>query len=166
VGNAADGTLTIYLGGSDQAFARWADVLAPLGTPVHLGPTGAGAAMKLVANSALAGVMGVIGEALALADGLGLDQQKVIAALLESPVGPALARKRDQIAADHYPRGFRLSLMLKDVRLVLDAAARRGVELRLAGQAEQWIAQAQRHGLGDHDYSAVVAEIRGRPATR
>jgi hypothetical protein len=39
------------------------------------------------------------------------------------------------------------------------------MELRLAWQAEQWIEQAQRHGLGDHDHSVVSAEIRRRPAT-
>jgi 3-hydroxyisobutyrate dehydrogenase-like beta-hydroxyacid dehydrogenase len=59
------------------------ELLAPLGTPIHLGPTGAGAGMKLVAKATLAGLMGLVGEA--LADGVGLQQQRVIAALLDSP---------------------------------------------------------------------------------
>ena len=165
VSNAVDGTLTLFLGGTESAFARWRDVLAPIGTPVHVGPTGAGAALKLVANSTLAGLMSLIGEALALADGFDLRQEQVLSALLDSPIGPALKRKLDKIERDHYDPSFALSLMLKDVRLVIDAAQRREVELRVVEGATRWIEQAERHGLGACDYSAVVAEIRRRDAT-
>jgi 3-hydroxyisobutyrate dehydrogenase-like beta-hydroxyacid dehydrogenase len=165
VSNAADGTLKIFVGGSDEAFARWRDLLSPIGTPVHLGPTGAGAAMKLVANSTLAGLMSLAGEALALGDGFGLDQQRVVSALLDSPIGPALERKLDKIEADRYDPSFRLSLMLKDMLLVRDAAQRRDVELRVVEGATRWIEEAQQDGLGGCDYSAVVAEVRGRDVT-
>jgi 3-hydroxyisobutyrate dehydrogenase-like beta-hydroxyacid dehydrogenase len=165
VSNAVDGTLQIFVGGSEESFARWRDLLAAMGTPIHLGPTGAGAAMKLVANSTLAGLMSLVGEALALADGFGLDQERVIPALLDSPIGPALSRKLDKIEGDHYAPSFKLSLMLKDMRLVLDAARHRRVELTLAEGAARWIDQAEDDGLGGYDYSVVVAHIRGRKAT-
>jgi 3-hydroxyisobutyrate dehydrogenase-like beta-hydroxyacid dehydrogenase len=122
VANAVDGSLQIFVGASQASFARCRELLAPMGTPIHLGPTGAGAAMKLVANATLAGLMGLVGEALALADGFGLDQQRVIAALLDSPIGPALSRKLDRIESDRYVASFRLSLMGKDMGLVLEAA--------------------------------------------
>jgi 3-hydroxyisobutyrate dehydrogenase-like beta-hydroxyacid dehydrogenase len=165
VANAVDGTLQIFVGGSKASFARCRDLLAPLGTPVHLGPTGAGAAMKLVANATLAGLMSLVGEALALADGFGLDPERVIPALLDSPIGPALSRKLDKIEGDHYTPSFKLSLMRKDLGLVLDTAERREVELKLVQGAARWIEQAEQHGLGGYDYSAVVAQIRGRTAT-
>ena len=165
VSNAVDGTLKIFVGGSEESFARWKDLLATMGTPIHAGPTGAGAAMKLVANSTLAGLMSLIGEALALADGFRLDQGTVVPVLLDSPIGPAMSRKLDKIERDHYTPSFKLSLMLKDMRLVLDAAARRGVELKLGQGATQWIDQAEQQGLGDYDYSAVVAHIRHRKAS-
>src|SRR3954454_4537633 len=63
VKDATEGTLRLYFGATDEAFARWSDVLAPLGKPVHVGPPGAGQALKLVANSTLAGLMSLIGEA-------------------------------------------------------------------------------------------------------
>jgi 3-hydroxyisobutyrate dehydrogenase-like beta-hydroxyacid dehydrogenase len=85
VSNVVDGTFQIVVGGSEESFARWRDLLAPMGTLIHVGPTGAGAAMKLVANSSLVGLMSLIGEALALADGFGLDQQTVVPVLLDSP---------------------------------------------------------------------------------
>lgn len=165
VSNAVDGTLQIFVGGSEESFVRWGDSLAAMGTPIHVGPTGSGAAMKLVANSTLAGLMSLVGEALALADGLGLDQERVIPVLLDSPIGPALSRKLDKIQGDHYAPSFRLSLMLKDMRLVMDAARDRGVELELAEGTLRWIDQAEHQGLGGYDYSAVVAHIRGRTAT-
>jgi 3-hydroxyisobutyrate dehydrogenase-like beta-hydroxyacid dehydrogenase len=165
VSNAVDGTLKIFIGGSEDAFERWRDVLAPIGTPVHLGPTGAGAAMKLVAQSTLAGLMSLAGEALALGDGFGLDQEQVISSLLDSPIGPALQRKLDKIESDSYEPSFRLSLMLKDMLLIRDAAQRRNVELRVVEGATRWIEEAQQDGLGGCDYSAVVAEVRGRDVT-
>ena len=161
VSNAVEGTLQIFVGGTEGSFARWREVLSPMGTPIHLGPTGAGAAMKLVANSTLAGLMGLIGEALVLADAFGLQQEPVIEALLRSPIGPALSRKLDKIRSGDYAPSFRLALMLKDLRLVLNAAARRGVDLELAPAAARWTEEAERQGLGERDYSAVIARIRG-----
>jgi len=163
VSNAADGSLKVFVGASEASFARWRDVLAAFGTPMHLGPHGSGAAMKLVANSTLSGMMSLVGEALLLSDALGLERERSLPILLESRIGPALEAKLDKIESGVYDPSFRLSLMLKDARLILDAAERRGVHLRVARAAEDWYEQAQASGLGDLDYSAVVAEITGRP---
>jgi 3-hydroxyisobutyrate dehydrogenase-like beta-hydroxyacid dehydrogenase len=118
VSNAKDGSLKVFIGGSDETFARWSEVLAPIGKTMHMGPLGSGQAMKLVANSALAGLMSLTGETLALADALGLAQDSAIAGLLESPLGPAMKRKIDKIESNNYTPSFKLELMLKDMRLV------------------------------------------------
>jgi 3-hydroxyisobutyrate dehydrogenase-like beta-hydroxyacid dehydrogenase len=164
VSNAIEGSLEIFVGATDAAFERWKEVLSALGTPLLLGPAGAGASMKLVANSTLAGLQGLIGEALALADAFGLDQERVIDALLPSPIGTALSRKLDKIRTDRYTPSFRLALMLKDMRLVLEAAERRRVRLELAPASARWLEDAERDGKGDLDYSSMIAEIRRRPA--
>ncbi len=109
--------------------------------------------------------MSLVGEALALADAFGLDEDVVVAALLESPIGPALQRKLDKIESGRFAPSFTLALMRKDVTLVADAASRRKVTLRVIDAARQWIEQADDHGLGGLDYSSVVAEVRGREAT-
>jgi 3-hydroxyisobutyrate dehydrogenase-like beta-hydroxyacid dehydrogenase len=165
VSNAEDGSLNVFVGSSEEAFGRWREVLSAFGNPMHLGGPGAGAAMKLVANSTLAGVITVAGEALALADGFGLDPQRALEGVLKTPIGPAVQRKVDKIESDRYDPSFRLALMLKDMRLVNDAARRREVDLKVAQAAERWVEQAAEHGLGDCDYSAVVAEIRRREAS-
>jgi 3-hydroxyisobutyrate dehydrogenase/2-hydroxy-3-oxopropionate reductase len=64
---AEGGTLHIFVGGETSLFEHWQPLVAELGSPIHVGPLGAGAAAKLVANATLVGTMSLLGEALALA---------------------------------------------------------------------------------------------------
>lgn len=139
-------------------------MLGVLGKPVHVGPLGAGASMKLVVNSTLGAVMTALGEALALGDKLGLDEAQVLDVLAESPVGVTVKSKRDKIESQTYTPNFKLSLAAKDVRLVSEAAARAGFDAHVAASAVGAFAAAEAAGLGDLDYSALVAHLRGQSA--
>lgn len=165
VPQATEGTLKIFVGGDAGVFERCRPVLEPMGAPRHLGPLGAGASMKLVANSILGALMGGLAEALALADAFGLDEAGVLDILAESPIGVTVKSKRKLIESGEYPANFKLGLAAKDLRLVTEAAGAAGVDLRMAAAARSWLEQANEHGLGDLDYSAVIAEVRGRPAS-
>ena len=165
VPQATDGTLKIFVGGAAAVFDRCRPVLDAMGTPRHLGPLGAGAAMKLVANSILGALMGGLAEALALADAFELDEGAVLDILAESPIGVTVKGKRTFIESGVYPANFKLALAAKDLRLVTSAAESAGVELRMAAAARSWLERADEHGLGDLDYSAVIADVRGRPAS-
>lgn len=165
VPQATDGTLKIFVGGDAAVLDRWRPVLETLGTPRHLGPLGSGAAMKLVANLCLGVLMTGLGEALALADGLGLDEAAVLDVLSESPIGTTARSKRERIESGHYPPNFRLALAAKDVRLVTETAEQFGVPLEVACAVRDRLDMANDHDeLSDLDYSAVVAAIRGLPA--
>jgi 3-hydroxyisobutyrate dehydrogenase-like beta-hydroxyacid dehydrogenase len=120
--------------------------------------------MKLVANSTLGALMTGLAEALALADGLALDEAAVLDILVESPIGVTAKSKRALIESGVYQPNFSLGLAAKDLRLVTEAAEAAGVELRLAAAARSWFERADEHGLGELDYSAVIADVRGRPA--
>jgi 3-hydroxyisobutyrate dehydrogenase-like beta-hydroxyacid dehydrogenase len=165
VPQATDGTLRIFVGGASEDFARWADVLEAMGEPIHLGPLGTGAAMKIVVNSTLGAIMGAVGEALVLADALGIEERAALDVLAQSPVGATIARKRDSIESGRYQPAFKLALARKDMDLVATTADGAGVELRIAPAARSWIAEATAAGLGALDYSAVIAHIRGRSAS-
>jgi 3-hydroxyisobutyrate dehydrogenase-like beta-hydroxyacid dehydrogenase len=165
VPQATEGTLKVFVGGDAEVFERLRPVLEAMGTPRHLGPLGAGASMKLVANSTLGALMTGLAEALALADGLGLDEPDVLDILSESPIGVTARGKRPLIERGVYTPNFTLSLAAKDLRLVTEAADAAGVELRVAAAARSWLERADEHGLGDLDYSAVIADVRGRPAS-
>jgi len=160
VPQATDGSLKIFVGGADEVFERWRPVLEVLGRPVRFGPLGSGAAMKLVANSTLGAVMSAVGEALALADGLGLNQALVLDTLAESPVGATVSSKRPLIESGEYQPNFALALAAKDLRLVDEAARRVGIDAWVAAAARAHFDDAHRAGLGELDYSAVIAHVR------
>ena len=166
VAQATDGSLKIFVGGDEDVFQRRRQVLEAMGTPRYLGPLGAGAAMKLVANSTLGVLMCGLAEALALADALGLEEAAVLDILAESPIGATVKSKRERIEANVYEPNFSLALAAKDLRLVEAAAERADLELGLAPAARRSMERAEEAGLGDLDYSAVIADVRGREPDR
>jgi 3-hydroxyisobutyrate dehydrogenase/2-hydroxy-3-oxopropionate reductase len=158
---AEAGTLQIFVGGSEPLLERVRPLLAELGSPIHVGPLGAGAAAKLVANLTLLGTLGVLGEALALADGLGLASEAMWEVLEGTPLGAQAERRRGAVESGEYPLRFALALARKDADLVADGAAAAGVEVPLARAARDWFADAEAAGFGELDYSSVLARIIG-----
>ena len=161
---ARDGILKIFAGGAEEVCGRWLPVLQAMGTPRRVGPLGAGAATKIAVNCALVVLMSELGEALALADAMGLDEQIMLDVLSDSPIGVTARGKRDLISSGSYPANFRLSLARKDARLICETAQAAGLNLPLAEAARTWFDHADEAGFADLDYSAVVAHIRGAPA--
>jgi 3-hydroxyisobutyrate dehydrogenase-like beta-hydroxyacid dehydrogenase len=159
---AEAGTLTIFAGGPEELVERWKPLLSALGTVLPVGPVGAGTAAKLVANTTLVGVIGVLGEALALGVGLGLARDSVFDVLAATPLAAQAERRREAFETGDYPPRFTLSLARKDADLILGAAAAAGIDLRLVEAARSWLAEAEAAGTGDRDYSAVLARIAGR----
>jgi len=158
---AEGGTLQIFVGGSEALFERVRPLLAELGSPVHVGPLGSGAAAKLVANLTLLGTLGLLGEALALAEGLGLAGEPMWKVLEGTPLGAQAKRRRGAVESGEYPLRFALALARKDADLVADAAAGAGVEVPLARAARHWFTEAEAAGWGESDYSSVLARIIG-----
>jgi 3-hydroxyisobutyrate dehydrogenase-like beta-hydroxyacid dehydrogenase len=156
---AEEGALAIFVGGPDALAERWMSLLAVLGTPHRVGPLGAGAAAKLVANSTLFGDLGVLGEALALARGLGLADEAAFEVLAATPLAAQAARRRPAIESGRYPPRFPLALAHKDADLIIAAAAAAGVDMRLARAAQTWLADAEDAGWADQDYAAILARI-------
>ena len=113
----------------------------------------------LVANTALVGVIGILGEALALAERLGLSRDAAFEVLGKTALAGQAERRRSAVESGEYPPRFALYLARKDADLILEAAAKKGLELRLTKAADEWLAEAENAGLGDKDYSAVLARI-------
>jgi 3-hydroxyisobutyrate dehydrogenase-like beta-hydroxyacid dehydrogenase len=156
---AESGRLSIFVGGPSSLVQRWTPLLSTLGSPIHVGSLGAGAAAKLTANSTLFGVLTLLGEALALARGLGLTRDAAFEILSLTPLAAQAERRRAAVETGEYPARFRLSLARKDVDLIIEAASAAGVDVRLTRAARTWLAEAEDAGWGDRDYSAVLAGI-------
>ena len=164
VPEATGGTLDIFVGATDEAFERVRGILESLGTVRHVGGPGAGAAAKMVTNSALGAAISAVGEALSLGEIFGLDHTVVLDVLADSPVGPTARAKRAKIESEAYPPSFKLSLALKDMQLVTEAAVAAGRDLKVADASRAWLDEAAEGGAGDLDVSAVVATILGQRA--
>jgi 3-hydroxyisobutyrate dehydrogenase-like beta-hydroxyacid dehydrogenase len=161
VPEATAGRLAIYVGADQRYFERVAPILAPLGHLYHVGGPGAGAATKVVVNSTLGAAIAAFGEALALGEVLGLDRPVLLDTLADTAIGPTVKAKRANVESGEYPPNFKLSLALKDLRLVDELAHRTGRRLAVASASRDWLEQAAQAGAGDLDYSAVLATITG-----
>ncbi|MCI0633656.1 MAG: NAD(P)-dependent oxidoreductase [Actinobacteria bacterium] len=160
VPSAESGRLTILAGGDRAVFERHAELLAVLGSPVHVGPSGVGAALKLVANAATISTLVAVGELLALTDRTGLDQAVVLDGLHLGPLASFIERWRERLE-DRYDRpDFRLELARKDLALVLAEAERAGVALTMVETAAARSDEALAAGLGPHDFGAVAGFLR------
>jgi 3-hydroxyisobutyrate dehydrogenase/2-hydroxy-3-oxopropionate reductase len=159
VGEVEAGTLKVFVGGEDALAERWSPLLSTLGTVMHVGPIGAGTAAKLVANTTLVGIIGVLGEALAIGQALGLPRERTFEVLGVTALADQAERRRAAVESGDYPPRFALRLARKDADLILEAAEKHGVDLRVVKGAQEWLADAEAAGLGDADYSAVLARI-------
>jgi 3-hydroxyisobutyrate dehydrogenase len=156
---AEAGSLHIFVGGPTTLFERWQPLLSQLGSPIHVGTLGSGAAAKLVANSTLFGTICVLGEAVALADALGLSRDTAFEVLARSPLGEQAKRRREAFEAGEYPPRFPLRLAHKDAELVAAAAETAQIRPRLSEAARAWLAEADAASWGERDYAAVLAWI-------
>ena len=163
VSEAESGKLQIFAGGPAAVVERWTPLLETLGSVLHVGPLGAGAAAKLVANATLFGSFGVLGEALALADGLGLLRTEAFEVLAKTPIAAQAERRRDVIESGDKPTRFALALARKDADLIAAAAAEAGVDLRVLDAARAWLTEADDAGWGQRDYATVLRRILQEP---
>jgi len=159
---ATSGRLDIFVGATDENYERVRPILESLGSVRHVGGQGSGAAMKLVANLTLGAAIVALGEALSLGESLALERNLLLDALADSPIGPIVAAKRANIEADHFAPSFKLQLAAKDMKLVMEAAAARGRDLKQARANRAWLDEAAEHGAADLDFSAVVLTIGER----
>lgn len=165
---ANGGTLTFMVGGSDEAFARAEPILAKMGKAViHAGGTGAGQAAKICNNMILGSQMIATCEAFAMAEKLGLDLQTFydisskasgqswsMTSYCPVPgVGP-------QSPADNgYQGGFASALMLKDLKLAMEAAATVGAKVPMGQRAAELYQAFADAGQGGMDFSAIIKTL-------
>jgi 3-hydroxyisobutyrate dehydrogenase-like beta-hydroxyacid dehydrogenase len=131
-------------------------VLEVLGTVTHVGPAGAGAGAKLVANLALLGSLAALAECAALADALDLDTSTLQAVLGRTPLAEQAVKRRTALAGEPGSPRFVLRHAHKDAALAEQALVLAGREAPVATGTRQRLAAALAAGLGDEDYTAML----------
>ena len=164
---ANGGTLTFMVGGSPEAFARAQPILAAMGKAViHAGDAGNGQAAKICNNMLLAIHMIGTCEAFAMAEKLGLDAQTFydissvssgqnwsMTSYCPVPgVGPVTPADND------YQGGFAAGLMLKDLKLAMEAASKAGAKVELGDHARA-IYEAFAKGNAATDFSGIIRTL-------
>jgi 3-hydroxyisobutyrate dehydrogenase len=165
---AAGGTLTFMVGGSDEAFARSRPILEPMAKAViHAGGPGAGQAAKICNNMILGATMIATCEAFGLAEKLGLDPQ-VFFDIASKASGQSWSMTSyapvpgvgPETPADHdYEGGFAAALMLKDLKLAMEAAQQAGAYTPMGGEAEELYQRFVDRGGGNKDFSGIIKMI-------
>ena len=160
---ARNATLTIFVGGAESDVERARPVLHALGrTITHVGPIGAGQAVKAVNQVILAGTYLGVAEGIVLAIKAGLDVEQVVAALGGGAAQSwVLANRSGRMLDNDYPLGFKVALHRKDLAIALDLANQLGAALPVAGLAAQLETGLIGRGFGDDDMSALARAIRG-----
>jgi len=162
------GTLTFMVGGTDDGFARAEPILALMGKAViHAGDAGAGQGAKICNNMLLGASMIATCESLALALKLGLDPQKFfdIASVSSGQcwsltsyaplpgVGPVTP------ADNGYAGGFAAVLMLKDLRLAMEAAASVDADVPMGSKARELYEAFVEADKDGRDFSAIIETL-------
>jgi 3-hydroxyisobutyrate dehydrogenase-like beta-hydroxyacid dehydrogenase len=150
----------MLVGGEPAVLARCAGVLAAMGTVQHVGPSGAGAMVKLANNAAGMSTMVCLAEVLALTDRAGLEPEAVLDAIGRGPLASFVDRWRDKVIGRENSVDFRLALARKDLALALEEGEAAGLRLTLAEAAAARCDEAIVAGHADRDNTAVIEHVR------
>lgn len=156
------GEAVVMAGCEPHVWSACSDIWPILGQRVfHTGGCGSASQMKLVTNLVLGLNRAALAEGLVFAQTLGISLSAALEVLQGSP---AYSRQMDtkgrrMIEANFIPQA-RLSQHLKDVRLMLQAAASAGQSLPLTETHQQLLQRAEQQGLGELDNSAIFLAIQ------
>ena len=165
---AEAGTLTFMVGGSDEGFERAREYLEKMGKAViHAGGPGSGQAAKICNNMLLGATMAATCEAFVMAQKLGLDPQ-VFYDISSKASGqswsmtsycPVPGVGPETPADRNYDGGFMAMLMLKDLKLAMEAAEAAGAYTPMGAEAEELYRRFVDLGGGHKDFSGIIKMI-------
>jgi 3-hydroxyisobutyrate dehydrogenase/2-hydroxy-3-oxopropionate reductase len=164
VASAESGTLIAMAGGDAAAVDRVRAVLgAVVSDVVHVGPSGAGAGMKLALNLALAVTNQAVAETLVLAEAAGVPRERAYDVLAAGALASPFVRYKraafEQPGAA--PVAFAVDMMRKDTALALALARGAAVDLPAGAAAHTALERAAQAGLGARDIAAMVEVVAG-----
>jgi 3-hydroxyisobutyrate dehydrogenase-like beta-hydroxyacid dehydrogenase len=163
---AEAGTLTIMVGGPEDAFRAVEQRLRQLGSAVtYVGGNGQALLLKLAINISLAAQMLAFSEGVLLAQRGGIDPALAADVMTSSAIGSPMLRARAPLMLDLPAQAwFDVQLMDKDIRIVLDTARELGVPVPSAVAAWGMLARAQELGYGHRDIAALYEVLARTPA--
>ena len=169
IAKAKDATLAIMIGGEKETLDRVRPVLAAMGNNLfHVGPVGAGHAVKALNN--YLGAAGTLAgfEALRVARAFGLDPRPMLEAINASTGRNSTTERKipQQVLTGAFASGFKLALMAKDVGIAARLARDLGIDAPyLRKTLELWrAAQKRLPAAADHTEMFHFLDKRKTPS--
>ena len=160
VHKAAEGDITVLVGGDETLFQTCRPLLEAIGQPVlYMGPLGSAALIKVITNMLAFINLVACGEALMLAKRGGLDLAASFEAILNSSGNSFVHETESQVILNgSYNIGFTMDLACKDLGFATQFGRELGVPLDLAGMVEQTFIRA-RSQYGGQAWSSQVVKL-------
>jgi 2-hydroxy-3-oxopropionate reductase len=154
-------SLTIMVGGSEEAFARALPLLQAMGKNItHVGGSGDGQTTKVANQIIVALNIAAVAEALVFAAKAGADPAKVRQALMGGFASSRILEVHgERMIKRTFNPGFRIQLHQKDLNLALQGAKTLGVALPGTANAAQLMQVCAANGLAEADHSALVKAL-------
>ena len=155
---AIDGTLAIMVGGKKEVFERSLPVLQAMGKKIiHIGPNGMGQVAKLVNQVIVAGTLAAVCEGLLLGAKAGVDLDKAFQAVTGGAANSwQLENLGARILKRDFAPGFAVKLMLKDQRLINEAAQDMQLPMPVSAVARQFFYLLGQRDLGEEGTQAYI----------
>ncbi|NNH65673.1 2-hydroxy-3-oxopropionate reductase [Rhizobium laguerreae] len=154
-------SLTIMVGGKEQAFQRARPLFEKMGKNItHVGGSGDGQTAK-VANQIIVGLtIEAVAEALLFARKAGADPEKVRSALMGGfAASRVLEVHGERMVQETFELGFRIRLHRKDMTLAVDAARALDLSLPNTAATQQLMNAAIANGDGERDHAALIRTL-------
>jgi 3-hydroxyisobutyrate dehydrogenase len=166
VGPAKEAKLGFMVGGDRTALQKVEPILLAMGERIHhVGPNGAGSAMKVIVNLMIGMTVLTVAETLTLGRQAGLDPRQMLEILGETSVSsPHLRNKGRMMIEGDFTPAFALKYMQKDFDLIMEAAHDLKTPLFASAIAHQVYTAANVAGYGDLDYASVVKFLESAAA--
>jgi 3-hydroxyisobutyrate dehydrogenase len=162
VEGAVKGTLSVMAGGDFATYSRVLPVLEAFSSTVtHMGPVGSGQATKAVNQVIVGGMAEAVCEALALSEKLNLPSERLLPVLCGGAADSWFLRHRGQSMLDNrFETGFKLSLLLKDLKIIRALARELNIDMHTVNAAIGDYEALVTAGDGDNDISGLIKRKR------
>lgn len=155
---AQNGTLTIMVGGSPEAYDRVLPLFETFGKSYRLhGTAGKGQHTKMANQIMVAGTMLGMTEMLVYSQAAGLDLKNVVETLAGGAASNwSMVNYSPRILSQDYTPGFFVKHFIKDLKIVLDEAKKMHIELPMTQLAEQLYEKLATKGFADEGTQALI----------
>jgi len=159
---AIDGKLVLMASGDKEAYERYIQVFETIATRTFfLGESGSAHSIKLAMNLQISLLALSLSEGITLTKKAGFDPEKFLEILNSTYFSTGMSQKKAyKMIKDEYQPTFTLKNMKKDLDIITQAAKDFGAILPMAERANKIYSDALEAGLGEIDYTGILAHIQ------